>query len=1327
MKRFSAKCILASLAIMMAFTGAKAQIDYQQSFGIMCSDKDDLMFAEGGNWKISFATTDTLGNEYNKPVQMFVNGALYPDTTGYYISEVDSLLFKLPEKEYAAGVFEIGEELFQYIVDSDSVRTICFRIDCLTKTKIPKVGQKVICNIYRDKLPYGFMGLVENIYADYNRGVVVMRCGTLAVEDVYDVFYAGGVSGAVGTDEVPDSLIEQKIVQSRVPTRSIYDVEYNDTVKWEKEIKLDRKLSISEKGKFEVGKDDGPIVFGVEGSAKVYAWCSAVINTKEDIKKIKCEVGAVAEGKVTFEASISLKPDDDAKKEADFITVVIPIAVLPGLSVNVDFGLSWDYELEAKISGEAGFSLSRKAGFEIDGSKKDVIWEKDNEDFGNNPMNFKNDSSGEISLSGKLFVGLHVKVGIGLAGEGLEFQLKFGTGPSLDGKITYKYGQRDLELRDEQKWIDGRKEVYGSINDGTYLTLNWGILLDLKFSIANDGWSFSVGEWMEKFGLENRKDFELFRLNGAPNVADIEDKKLEGGYYSGMLINTERTMFSYDASIMFLDISPKGSGPNGFIEYHANDLGTFKAFRTGNVGFEIDIESHPILKGRLIGVYPLLYNPFFTGYMVVDKCDEFYIPYDVKLTTYDKDYDRVYVEAEFDKDALDNPYITEGGFLLLDPKSNNPATTPVVVFDKAHPGSNVMKMTVERGMVPRDEFNVQAYIYDEANDEFLYSNVWPGGFFEYYAPTTEDATEITATGATLNASLHNSVYEAEDMNHIDNRFSVGFTSSHDGSTAMDYLNNIRKVGYEWNLDGKLKPNTEYMFNAVVQDHETGKTYKGLTLKFKTKPVFSDLEAKASYTKVLFFAKVDKGFMGVSNKNKYKFLVSDKKELIDLGDEIAVSPEDIGRDSDEDDYEIILETDNLWDRDKQYYFKVVYDDGKGNRHESSVKPFSVPPPIDNLAAEPEAESAELTADVQGDYALGKVKTTIEYSTTNKNFDENAVEIDITKKIGWSSKEMDVYQLNYTLENLDPATTYYYRYRLDLELGDGEVDYATPIHMFKTKKLDLMATTMSATVTKNSVSMTGSVTKPLKARLDNSVQNEDEKQYMLYFEVSKNKDMSAAALCYVPLTEEREYSAELKNLAWSTKYYYRFVAMTADKKQTYRGSIKSFTVGEEPAENFSVTTFDAALDDEWTTLKGKVNSTILEALNENIYGEMIFGFEYAPTESDLLNGTSAVIRDTDVALNKSTGLFTRVLQLKPNTTHHCRAFVYFAGKFVYGNIVDFTTADYDAGLIIPDMEAAKARALKAIMLEDGNVDKVIFIEDGKMVVPSRERVQRMLKME
>ena len=1314
MKRFLKKAVLASVAIVIAITDVTAQIDYQQSLGIMCSEKEDFMFAEGGNWKITFATTDTLGNEYNKPVQMLINGALYPDTIGYHISEVDSLLLKLPEKEYAAGVFEIGEDLFKYIVDSDSATTISFRIDCLTKTKIPKVGQKVVCNIYRDKLPYGFMGLVKNIYADYNKGLVIMQCGILAIEDVYDVFYAGGVAGAVGTDEVPDSLIEQKIVQSRIPTRSMYDV--GAEVPWEKEHELDFKVALTDKGKIVIVKEDledeTPIVFAIEGKAALYALCSAMVDVEAKQKKIRCEVGANLEGKVSFEVSSSISSEDDEDTEVDFVTIPIPIAVLPGLSINVDVGFTWDYKLEAKLAAEGSFKMSRTAGFEIDGSKRDVIWDNGGNDF-DNPLNFENEYSAEVSLEGELFFAPHVKVGIGVACEGLEFQLKFGAGPKVAGKISYKNGQHDLELRDEPEWIEQRKEIYSGINDAAYLTLELGLLFDLQFSVANDGWTFSVGDWMEKIGLDNKVFFELYRLNGGPDFTEIENKNLYNGRYKGVLRNSAPTMFTYDASVMFLDIS-KGVPPNGLIEYHARDLGAFRSFKTDKVDFDIDISDRPILKGRQIGVYPLVFNKMFTGYMVVDKCDEFYIPYNIKFTKYDKDYERAEFEAEFDKDAIDNPNITEGGFIFLDPETNE-VIKPVVVFDKAHPGSNVMKMSVERGMFPRDEFNVQAYIYDSVNDKFMYSNIWPGGFFEYYAPTTEDATKITATGATLNASLHSSIYEAEDMNHIDNRFSVGFAYYPDAKTPMDYLNNVRKVGYEYSLDGRLKPDTEYMFNAIVQDHETGKTYKGLTVKFRTKPVFSGLEAKASYTKVLFFAKVDKGFGSTSDKSKYKFLVSGNKELIDLGEVINISPEDIGRDSDEDDYEIILEVDNKWDRDKEYYFKVVYDDGKGNRHESSVEPFSVPPPIDNLAAKPEAETAELTADVQGEYALGKVKTTIEFATTNKDFDENAEEIDITKKVGWASKEMDIYQLNYTLENLAPSTTYYYRYRLDLELDDGEIDYATPIHMFKTKKLDLMATTMSASVTKNRVSMAGSVTKPLKERLDASVQNEDEKQYMLFFEVSKNKDMSASAVCYVPMTEEREYSAELRNLAWNTKYYYRFVAMTANDRQLYRGAIKNFTIAEEPADNYDVETFDAVLDDEWTTLRGKVNSKVLESIETGEYDDLYIGFEYAQSVGDLNEGNENVIREGGATVNMNTGYYSRVINLMPDTRYYYRAFVYAAGKFSYGNIVEFKTQYYDAGLIVPD-NAKRHREIKAVKSTNGNAEKIIFFERGNITIPA-----------
>ena len=116
MKRITEKLILTLVAIMMVLPGAFAQVDVDESFLMVNTDGDRSMFVEGGNWKITFSNKDSLNNEYEKPVQMIFDGALTPDSTGIYISDIDSLMFEVPEMEYAAGVFEIGEELFQYIV-----------------------------------------------------------------------------------------------------------------------------------------------------------------------------------------------------------------------------------------------------------------------------------------------------------------------------------------------------------------------------------------------------------------------------------------------------------------------------------------------------------------------------------------------------------------------------------------------------------------------------------------------------------------------------------------------------------------------------------------------------------------------------------------------------------------------------------------------------------------------------------------------------------------------------------------------------------------------------------------------------------------------------------------------------------------------------------------------------------------------------------------------------------------------------------------------------------------------------------------------------------
>ena len=1311
MKRFFEKMFFASLAIVLAVSSATAQVDLQKSFGVMCKEGDDFMFAEGGNWKISFSGTDSLGNEYSKPVKLVFNGALFTNNKECYINDVDSLLFKLPETEYAAGVFEIGEELFQYIVESDSLHTVYFRIDCLTKTKLPKVGQKVICNIYRGKLPYGFMGRVESMQADYTNGWVKMRCATLPLEDVFEVLYTSGVTGVQGTENVPDSIVERKTVRKRVGTRA--QGEMLDTiVSWNKSVDLDKKVAITEKGEIKEDEDEGVIVFSVEGSASLSAHFSAIINKQLDIKKIRCTVDAAIDAKATIDASVDISPDEDDKTSLDFVSVKIPIVVLPGVTANVDFGLTWDYKLEAQLHAEAEFGISRTAGIDIDGLNREVVWVDNKENNNNNPLNFSSGADGEVSLNGEVFVALHTKVGVGIAGEGVEFGLKFGTGPKVSGQLTYKFGQRDYDLYDAPEWLAEREELYKGLNEGTFFLVEWGLLFDVEFSVGYDAWTFSASEWMEKVGLDNKAFFELYRLNAAPTTEAIDGKKLAAGIYSGTLKNEYGLIFPYDLNMLFLDISP-GVEPDGQLEYLHEGAGRFGAVRTKDVDFSFDISNQPLLKGRKIGVYPVLYNSFFTGNLVMGQFDEFYQPYNVKFTNYQKDYDRADIVAEFDADAMDNHYITEGGIIYVDVETGDVLKTEKI-FENKRPESNVMQTSATRGIFPRDEFNVKAYIYDSVNDVYMYSNSWPGGFFEYYAPTTKEATEITAVGATLNADLHNSIYDAEDMNHVDNRFSVGFTYSPKGTTVMDYLNDVRLVGYELSLDGKLQPDTEYYFNAVVKDHETGKTYKGLQTSFRTKPVFYDVEGDANHTSVIFFAKLDKGFGNISDKGKYKFLVSENRLLIDAGEVIEVEPEDITRDSDEDDYDITVEEDNRWEREKIYYVKVVYDDGNGTKYESSVEEFRLPPPIDNLEAKPASESALLSADVLKDYANGDAKIVLEYSTLNKDFAENAQSEDITDDITWIEPTPGVFEMNYELNDLSPSTTYYYRYKLLVEVDNEDVEiYTTGIHLFKTLKLELMATTMASTVTKNRVTMTGSVTRQLQERLEGSVVNKGDEQYMLYFEVSKDKGMDPSVVTYIPYDGECEYSTELKNLAWNTTYYYRFVAMTANDKKVYRGAIKSFKIESEPHNSFDLETFPAVLDDENTILRGKVNSRVLDAIDAKEYDDIYVGFEYSFSVADLNEGNENVYREGTVVLNMNTGYCSQVLNLMPDTKYYYRTFVYAADNYIYGNIEEFTTQYYDAGLIIPS-KAKRHRAIEAVTSDYAAEDRIVIFENGKMIV-------------
>ncbi len=1354
MKTIVRKLLLVLLLIVTMATNATAQLETQNSFGIICKEAEDFMAPEGDNWKITFSSLDSLGNDLGLPHQLVFTGALFNEDLSYYMSDIDSLFFELPDMEYAPGVFEIKEELFKYIVDSDSAMTVYFRMDCLANTKVPKVGQKVICNIYRDKLPYGFMGLVESMNLDHEKGLIVMKCTTLALEDVYDVFYTGGISDAPEMEEIPDSIVEQKKVINRL-TRSVFDDMNKDTT-----IVSSKKktfvFSIDKELKPQLNKD-GPVVITIEEESSTTFYASILINKAQDIKKIRCAIDLKTEGTITVEGSIGLQPT--GRKDVDIVSPLpIPIPIIPGLSINFDWGFTWDFFLGMQAKVKTGYSFKCLAGVEIDGKEKKVIWEKykdvdDGDAISLEPV----DGIAAIVFKGEFLGAAHMKVGIGLLGEGLTAQIKLGAGLKASTQVTCDFTENCYTLDDDPEWLEEREAFYKRVNEDTFVKLETALLFDIEFSVANDAWTLKASDWMAVVGLDNVMTIPIFELKAAPTVRKFDSKSLSSDYfYSGSMKSPDGHMFQYDVEFMFLDQTP-GVTPDHKPDYVHKNVGVFKCLFPNNLVFNIDLGKQSKLKGRKIAVYPLLYNTFFMGYMVMGKYDEFYIPYSVSIVKYEKDYESIYLQAEFDKDALQNANITKGGFEIYEPGSEV-LLDKITVFDNVSPTSNKMELTINRGKYIGNRYDVKAFLYDEMNKRYAYSLTKECTFSDYYDPETVGADAITAVSAVLNGVVHQTVYEEENLDYMRNKFNVGFVYYPGSYEATSPLAGTMSRNFSQKIDGVLKPNTEYTFKAVLVDNDTRKKYYGKTLSFKTKPVFYDFKPSANVDQVVLPVYVDRGFYGVSNKEKYKFVVSEQKSVWEENAQLIVNDEDLQDRNkyplnqalvrifnvteedfstyEQEDYDMLISSEKGWEPGRTYYAKAVYDDGKGNKYETEIKEFKIPAPIDNFIEKPESEDAELNADVLYEYAEKRAQITLYYAKSHAELTSEPDSVDVNKSAKWINGGTGIKGMAIVLRGLEPSTKYYYYYKVEKTEDIVTTEYLSPVEDFTTKKLEYKITLDPPVVSANSAILKGQVNEALYNLLKNSlgeeVENDPRRNFMVYFEFALDAKMEETTVMYVHFGEEREWEINLPNLAWDGQFYCRFVAETAERtdmsKRTFKSKQRLLNTAPEPAENFQIQTFDAELDDEWTTLKGKVNLATLDALNSGTYGEMVFGFEYSESESELLEENSKLVhRDTDVTLNKGSGYFTRVLQLKPNTTYYCRSFVYFDGRYVYGNIVKFTTADYDAGLIVPDFDAARMRELKAVLTGNKEIDRIIFFEEGKLIVPDENRLLKLMKIE
>ena len=126
----------------------------------------NINFEEANEWKITFTDKDTLDNSYNSPVGFILQGGINSDSLYVPIQTVDSIVMYQPKPVMQDGVFELTREYFPYIVRRERSMKIYF--DANIPLPLPKVGQRVVCNIFEEPLPNGFVGTVDTVYTQGN-------------------------------------------------------------------------------------------------------------------------------------------------------------------------------------------------------------------------------------------------------------------------------------------------------------------------------------------------------------------------------------------------------------------------------------------------------------------------------------------------------------------------------------------------------------------------------------------------------------------------------------------------------------------------------------------------------------------------------------------------------------------------------------------------------------------------------------------------------------------------------------------------------------------------------------------------------------------------------------------------------------------------------------------------------------------------------------------------------------------------------------------------------------------------------------------------------
>lgn len=1051
MKRLFRYIILAIVAVITAAPAAMAQNKnvartwQKESFIVMYDDSLSNTVQEAGEWLITFSDVDTMGNKFREPVMMHIESTAYTDSsiTSFSIESIDSLLFEKPDAVLTSGVFEITKEHFDYIVKTDTLTTIYFRIDCVTKIDLPQIGQKVICNLMYGYLPYGFLGLVEEMNISYDDGWIEMVCSPLQLSDVYDKLYISGsnVAMAVDTTQVQVGgsrrLLMRRMKQQegsggpiiikpkikgfagnwRITSKGRVKGEFG-VDGWEKEdVKKpiyddgtgemvgventegttieDNSLNMPEADNSPNDKDETDVIsltVNVEPTFCVYYDCVIDKTINKDFTKVYIEFGANG----GIDASLTMPSLID--KSADF-SITFPIPILPGLFFLGEVGMK--AEMQATANFKMGTTLDEgvRFGLEINNGDPSPILQRTGK--GNVFKNLYSNTNVDISLNGDFSVGPFASLGLGVGGKILTLNASLNPCFELSSKLSLNMQKNSDDTDITTKFLDERSKVYKELAKDNFLSVNAGIKLDGEIGIAGDLVTYALSDFLSNFNISPSLMANLYSAYGQPQVAGISDIKFVDNKFSGKLSFSSDGLFDTPIEMRIKDTRLLDS--NG-VKADVIPLGTIDYFEGKGLScpFEIDMSDGKKYKGVPWGFYPVLSSPF-VGYTTSGLAHEFYIPYKVTQSSAEDGYDFVTFKGEFDPDGEGNEYLSCG--FMYAPAGKDVKSGEIIVADQ-YQSSFTTELDAEtyQATYPDDtnfKGKMIAFTYDVSTAQYTYGSEKEFRFKTAYEPQTDEPDNIRATQARLWATIHddlmtiikNGVSDASQLPYL------GFRVSINGGAAQDIevpANSLQLLlnRYDYTITG-LEPGKSVTYQAYCRIGTA--RYSGDSKTFVTREPMFDMLPEMECGEAIFMMDIDATLF--EDRTNFYFEVTSREGGFESsggnamqaprkapqGDEVQTftpAEGDYFYNEEEDTYSIVMNPGVSFTPQIPHFVRGVLETTNYGRYLSKQSTFTVPNPVKNVDIVVRASFVKFTVKVNSEFAQEGTKVVFKCSTNAK---------------------------------------------------------------------------------------------------------------------------------------------------------------------------------------------------------------------------------------------------------------------------------------------------------------------------------------------------------